>query len=132
VSSAFVSQLQVANAGSKSPYESGYNHRCNDANISDPDDRHINQPEKGPSFHTDEFMRGYNNGYNAGSQNSASEGGEESNSLDGNNNGLRVIVHTAGVGFVCIYSEREDLGCNEVDDPGTIEFVFSEGSVEIG
>jgi hypothetical protein len=26
---------------------------------------HINQPEKGPSFHTDEFMRGYNAGYDA-------------------------------------------------------------------
>jgi hypothetical protein len=27
-------------------------------------DRYINQPERGPSFHTDEFMRGYNSGYN--------------------------------------------------------------------
>jgi hypothetical protein len=30
-----------------SPYDSGYNHGCNDARISDPDDRYINQPEKG-------------------------------------------------------------------------------------
>jgi hypothetical protein len=36
----------------------------------------------------------------------------------------------AGVGFACVYSERQDLGCNEVDDPGSIEFVFIEGSVE--
>ena len=31
--------------------------------ISDVSDRYINQPEKGPSFHTNEFMRGYNDGY---------------------------------------------------------------------
>jgi hypothetical protein len=36
-----------------------------DAKISNPDDRYINQPEKGPSFHTNEFMRGYNDGYDA-------------------------------------------------------------------
>ena len=48
---------------SKSPYDSGYDHGCDDAGISDPDDRYINQQEKGPSFHTDEFMSGYNDGY---------------------------------------------------------------------
>lgn len=56
-------QMQLASASSKSPYESGYDHGCDDADISDPDDRYINQPEKGPSFHTNEFMRGYNDGY---------------------------------------------------------------------
>ena len=30
--------------------------------ISDVGDRYINQPEKGPSFHTNEFMNGYNDG----------------------------------------------------------------------
>lgn len=48
---------------SKSPYDSGYDHGCDDAGISDSDDRYINQRGKGPSFHTDEFMSGYNNGY---------------------------------------------------------------------
>jgi hypothetical protein len=48
-----------------SPYNSGYDHGCDDAKISDPSDRYINQPEKGPSFHTDEFMNGYRDGYNA-------------------------------------------------------------------
>src|SRR5215203_2848029 len=57
--------VPYTNASSKSPYESGYDHGCDDADISDPDDRYINQPEKGPSFHTDEFMRGYNDGYDA-------------------------------------------------------------------
>src|SRR5918999_3103503 len=55
--------ISYTSASSKSPYESGYDHGCDDADISDPDDRYINQPEKGPSFHTNEFMRGYNDGY---------------------------------------------------------------------
>jgi hypothetical protein len=59
----------TANASSKSPYESGYDHGCDDADISDPDERYINQPEKGPSFHTNEFMRGYNTGYDSCSDN---------------------------------------------------------------
>jgi hypothetical protein len=50
---------------SSSPYDSGYDHGCDGAKIPNPSDRYINQPEKGPSFHTDEFMNGYNDGYNA-------------------------------------------------------------------
>jgi hypothetical protein len=46
----------------KSPFESGHGHGCSDADFSD---RYINQPGKGPSFHTEEFMRGYDTGYNA-------------------------------------------------------------------
>jgi hypothetical protein len=132
--SILVELIPYGDASTKSPYESGYDHGCNDADISNPNDRYINQPEKGPSFHTDEFMRGYNNGYNACSQGSTSGGDDESNgsASTGTGNGLRVIVHMAGVGFACVYSERQDLGCNEVDDPGTIEFVFSEGSFETG
>jgi hypothetical protein len=75
VMSASTGQMQLANAGGKSPYESGYEHGCDDADISDPDDRYINQPEKGPSFHTNEFMRGYNDGYDECS-------GQESQSSD--------------------------------------------------
>lgn len=44
------------------PYKSGYNHGCSDAKISDSSKRYINQPGKGPSYHTSEFMRGYNDG----------------------------------------------------------------------
>jgi hypothetical protein len=58
-------QMQPVTGSSKSPYDSGYDHGCDDARISDPSDRYINQPEKGPSFHTNEFMSGYNAGYNA-------------------------------------------------------------------
>ena len=46
-------------------YDSGRDHGCDDAKISDPDDRYINQPGKGPSFHTDAFMDGYYAGYNS-------------------------------------------------------------------
>ena len=66
---------QVANASSNSPYESGYDHGCDDAGISDVGDRYINQDEKGPSFHTNEFMRGYNSGYDDCSGGSGGSGG---------------------------------------------------------
>lgn len=43
-------------------YDSGRDHGCDDAGISDPSDRYINQPGKGPSTHTNEFMDGYYDG----------------------------------------------------------------------
>ena len=49
----------------KSPYDSGYDHGCDDAGISDSSDRYINQDEKGPSYHTSEFMDGYYSGINS-------------------------------------------------------------------
>lgn len=55
----------TTNTTTKSPFESGYGHGCSDVKISNFSDRYINQPGKGPSSHTDEFMRGYNAGYNA-------------------------------------------------------------------
>lgn len=66
---ALIPQMQIQVQGvdpiDKSPYESGYDHGCNDSGISDFSDRYINQPERGSSFHTNEFMRGYDTGYNA-------------------------------------------------------------------
>lgn len=55
---------------SSDPYDSGYDHGCDDARILVPSDRYINQPEKGPSFHTDVFMQGYYDGYDACTNNS--------------------------------------------------------------
>jgi hypothetical protein len=43
-------------------YDSGRDHGCVDARISDPEDRYINEPGKEPSFHTEEFMAGHNAG----------------------------------------------------------------------
>ena len=65
----------MATGSSTSPYQSGYNHGCSDARISDPSDRYINQPERGPSFHTPAFMNGYYAGYNACSGGSGGGGG---------------------------------------------------------
>ena len=91
MTSMFIMQTPVAHAGEKSPYRSGYNHGCDDAKISDPSDRYINQPEKGPSFHTDEFMNGYDDGFNACSSDDNSTNGSDSNSLS-NRDKFRVSV----------------------------------------
>ena len=48
--------IQEADAGGKSPYESGYDHGCDDAD-EDFNDRYVNQPERGPRLHTEAFVR---------------------------------------------------------------------------
>jgi hypothetical protein len=48
-----------------SPYESGFDHGCEDVQIDDPEDRYINEPGKGKSHHTSEFNRGYDAGFEA-------------------------------------------------------------------
>jgi hypothetical protein len=73
-------------ASNESPYNSEYDHGCDDAAISDPSKRYINQPEKGSSFHTEEFMSGYYNEFNACSD---GVGDAENNAADGS---LRVIA----------------------------------------
>ena len=62
-------------ASNKSPYESGYDHGCDDSEL-EAEDRYINEPGKGASFHTDEFIDGYRTGY---------QECKESNSNDSNN-----------------------------------------------
>ena len=44
---------------------SGYSRGCSDSQISNLADRYINQPEKGPSFHSNAFMQAYHDGFNA-------------------------------------------------------------------
>jgi hypothetical protein len=48
-----------------SGYDSGYNHGCDDAKVADPSQRYINQPDKGPNFHSDPFMQEYKSGFNS-------------------------------------------------------------------
>jgi hypothetical protein len=67
---------------SNDAYDSGRDHGCDDANISDPDDRYINQPERGPSYHTGAFMDGYHAGFDACSGN-----GDDNDNGGSNNNG---------------------------------------------
>jgi len=84
-------QFQSVNAGGKSPLESGHEHGCDDGGISNVNNRYIKQPEKGPSFHTDEFMRGYNDGYDECSNDDDSDSSESSDEpardFGGDNNG---------------------------------------------
>jgi hypothetical protein len=92
---------QFANASSNSPYESGRDHGCDDAGISDVGDRYINQDEKGPSFHTNEFMRGYNAGFNecSGSGNSESRenlGSKLCNLVDTNQGAATLLAIALG------------------------------------
>jgi hypothetical protein len=56
--------LLATNAYASSPYDSGYDHGCDDAGES-PSDMYINEPGKGPNSHTDVFMNGYTDGYRA-------------------------------------------------------------------
>jgi hypothetical protein len=65
--------VQQVEGSSQSPYESGYDHGCDDAKINDPNEHYINQPEKGPDFHTDEFMDGYYRGFDSCKSNSNSK-----------------------------------------------------------
>ena len=87
-----------------SGYDSGYNHGCSDAKLSDPSERYINQPEKGPSFHSDAFMHGYESGLNScsvhqsnnvpslNSPNSASEFPATANQGDEASFGVAIII----------------------------------------
>ena len=73
----------LAYASNNDPYQSGYDHGCDDAEISNPSERYINQPEKGSAFHTDEFMRGYNDGFDGCSgTNDSSSSSVSSNSSE--------------------------------------------------
>ncbi len=66
--------------GKSDAYNSGYEHGCNDAGISDKASRYINQPEAGPSLNSDEFMHGYNDGFDT-----CSSSNDNSNMEDENN-----------------------------------------------
>jgi hypothetical protein len=55
--------------------------------------------------------------------------------VKGSSSGLQVFVHvTAGNGraSVCVYSERENLGCRTFNGPDTIPFIFDTESVRPG
>jgi hypothetical protein len=64
-----------------SPYDSGYNHGCDDAGLSS-SDRYINEPGKGPNFHTDEFMSGYHDGFQECGGSSGGGGGSGGGSME--------------------------------------------------
>lgn len=91
---------------SSSSYNSGYDHGCDDAGISDPGDRYINQPEKGPTFHTGEFMSGYDDGFSACSGAQTTED-DDDNDLPMCKNGVVQDCQVPG-GITCLVEERDD------------------------
>lgn len=93
-------------AYASSPYDSGYDHGCDDAGLS-PSDRYINEEGKGPSQHTDQFMNGYHAGFSncSGSGGSGGSSGGESreniindlcNLLDSNRGKATVLARLLG------------------------------------
>ena len=75
-----------AESSTTEAYDFWYDHGCDDAGIADPSDRYINQPGKGPSFHTNEFMDGYDDGFVACSAQGSSPNGNYSDNYLGNGN----------------------------------------------
>lgn len=84
----YLLMIPSSSAGSAATevYDNGYDHGCEDAGIADPSDRYINQPGKGPSFHTNEFMDGYDDGFVACSAQGSSPNGNYSDNHLGNGN----------------------------------------------
>ncbi|TVP40778.1 hypothetical protein [Candidatus Nitrosocosmicus arcticus] len=76
----FSPSLTAVQIYAENPYDSGYDHGCDDAGISSASDRYINQDGKGPSFHTADFMNGYNSGVST-----CSSSGNDYNPPSGNN-----------------------------------------------
>jgi hypothetical protein len=76
----------TSDSAESSTTESGYFVGCNDAKIADPSDRYINQPGKEPSFHTEEFMDGYDDGFVVCSAQGSSPNGNYTDNYLGNGN----------------------------------------------
>jgi hypothetical protein len=83
IGSGLVTQQSIgvfsAYASESSAYESGRDHGCDDARLN-PSDRYINEPGKGPSFHTNEFMSGYYDGLNSCGGGGRDDGGQNGRS----------------------------------------------------
>lgn len=97
----FSPSLTAVQIYAENPYDSGYDHGCDDAGISSASDRYINQDGKGPSFHTADFMNGYNSGvstcsssgndYNENNYSPRSSSGSETDC-----NGIKILGGVVG------------------------------------
>lgn len=67
---------------SQTPFESGYDHGCDDATLNDESQQYINQHGKGPTHHTTEFMDGYKRGYHDCYEPSVKESNDVGTSAD--------------------------------------------------
>jgi hypothetical protein len=127
--------IQQVFASSRSPYESGFDHGCDDSNKAY-QDRYINEPGKGPSFHTDSFMRGYNDGLNCSNEDEeavAADEEEESNGSSGGD-GLKVKVYFDRRDNACVRTADDShrAGCSSGQAGDTATFQFNSGDVEEG
>lgn len=55
--------IQFEFASAQNRFQSGYDHGCSDGQIPIYHKRYLNQPQKGPEFHTTDFMKGYTQGF---------------------------------------------------------------------
>jgi len=124
---------------------SGYSRGCSDAQISDPARRYLNQPDKGPSFHSKQFMEAYNEGFIACSGNSSnSKCGNIQGIGEVNSNatkGLKVMVHIGSSAEshparINITSSGIQTGlCHDFElthDGQSITFLFNRGVIPEG
>ena len=85
VGSSLVIQNALAKQGDSGSYDAGFKHGCSDAKLPI-NDRYINIPGKGAIFHSQTFMDGYTQGFEAckiQSDGTASATGSSSSSTSG-------------------------------------------------
>lgn len=123
---------------STTPYDSGYNHGCDDARISDPSDRYINQREKGPSYHTEEFMDGYYQGFDDCANNIDRENDNDDDnkfeSQESSSSGLKITrssSYSQG-DFFYIVGEVLNTGSNNKEFVKVIATLYDENRKVIG
>jgi hypothetical protein len=128
VITAAVSFLGIQSALAKgTPFDAGYSHGCSDANKPE-SAKYINKPDKGQSFHTEEFMRGYKDGIRAcahqiiagPSSSSSSSTSSSSKSLykQGFARGVSNAHTNANVGAVSTtHMNPDDVDCQNDEEP---------------
>jgi hypothetical protein len=99
---------QQQQAALASSYSAGYDHGCDDTKVSDSSDKYINQLGKGPSFHTSQFMNGYNNGFGA-----CSDGHSSNTSRDNR--------RISSIGGGSSFDDNEDDHISSTSDKGSFK-----------
>jgi hypothetical protein len=94
-------------------YKPGYKNGCDDAGILEKADRYINKPEAEPSLNSDEFMHGYNDGFDACSSSNYNSNMEDQNFAK---------KMCEEFGYLC---QRQDKKCNVYDaHPGLRDLLY--------
>lgn len=123
---------------STTPYDSGYEHGCDDAYISDPSDRYINQREKGPSYHTEEFMDGYYQGFDDCAKNSDRENDNDNDdkfeSQESSSSGLEITSSSSYSqgDFFYIVGEVLNTDSNDKEFVKVIATLYDENRKVVG